>query len=192
MSTNTSRSQRKEEIRKSTLARRNAISPEERAAASSAICSLLADMDRFLDARGIHVYLSIGSEVDLGELIDIAWKMGKDVGMMRVMADGGSHQYAITPATRFQRIHLGILEPIDAEPFDMDQCDLVLVPMVAGDAECNRLGYGKGYYDQFLTSNPRPAIGVAFDVQIVDALPADDLDVPLDAIYTEQRVIGQT
>lgn len=110
--------------------------------------------------------------------------------MMRVMADGGTRQFSITPATKFQAAGLGILEPIDAEEFDMNICDLVIVPMVAGDEGCNRLGYGKGYYDQFLIGNPRPAIGVAFDVQIVRELPVDDLDVPLDAIYTERRVIG--
>lgn len=190
MSKSTIQTRLKMEMRKEALERRNAMTVEERARASSRICYWVVEDELFLDARGIHVYLPIGSEVDIRELIEVAWKLGKEVGMMRVMADGGTRQFSITPATKFQAAGLGILEPIDAEEFDMNICDLVIVPMVAGDEGCNRLGYGKGYYDQFLIGNPRPAIGVAFDVQIVRELPVDDLDVPLDAIYTERRVIG--
>lgn len=190
MPRSTIQSRLKDEIRKAALDRRNAIPAEERAASSARICSWVMDDDLFLNARGIHVYQPIGSEVDIRAIIDTAWEMGKDVGMMVVSEDGGSHQFAITAATQFQRSSLGILQPTDAEPFDMNLCDLVIVPAVAADEQCNRLGYGKGYYDQFLMSFPRPAIGVVFEAQIVPAVPIDEGDICLDGVYTEQRVIG--
>jgi 5-formyltetrahydrofolate cyclo-ligase len=179
----------KSEYRLEGLQRRNAIAAEARAAASLTICqSVMAD-NLFLDARGVHVYLPIGSEVDVRPLIDVAWELGKEVGFMRVLEDGGSRQFLITPDTKFRTTKLGILEPVDAEQFDMETCDLVIAPLVAADEKCNRLGYGKGYYDQLLIHNPRPTIGVAFDEQIFADIPIDEGDVRLDKIYTERRAI---
>lgn len=179
----------KQELRQTALELREGIAIEERAAASLVICQKIIELDRFLDARGVHVYLPFGSEVDIRPLINLLWEMGKAVALMRVMDDGGSRQYRIEPSTEYRKTSLGILEPIESELFDMEICDLVIVPVLAADQECNRLGYGKGYYDQFLTQYPRPAIGVAFDVQIFDELPADELDIRLDAIVTEKRTI---
>jgi 5-formyltetrahydrofolate cyclo-ligase len=177
-------------MRREALERRDALSAEERAVASLVICNRVMDDDMFLDARGVHVYLPIGSEVDINPLTSMAWEMGKKVGLMRVMEDGGSVQYAITPHTSYRKTKLGILEPTDAELFDLDQCDLIIAPMLAADENCNRLGYGKGYYDQFLAQYPRPTFGVAFEQQIFPDLPVDEGDVKVDTIYTEVRVIG--
>jgi 5-formyltetrahydrofolate cyclo-ligase len=179
----------KNELRQDALERRNSLPPDERAELSNAICRMIMEDDRFMDSSAVHVYLPIGSEVDIRPLIDVAWELGKGVGLMRVHADGGSQQYRITSRTKFTTGTLGILEPIDAELFDMDRCDLVIVPLVAADEQCNRLGYGKGYYDQFLTHYPRPTIGAAFDVQIYPELPTDELDIKLDTVCTEARVI---
>jgi len=181
----------KDDIRREALRRRNQLSEEERSAASLSICRAVSEDDLFIDARGIHVYIPFGSEVNIMPLIELSWELGKEVGLMRVSEDGGTAQYSITPATTYRRTRLGLLEPTDAEEFDMNICDLVIVPMLAADFECNRLGYGKGYYDQFLAHYPRPTIGVAFDEQIFESLPNDELDIRLDLIYTESRTIGE-
>ena len=180
----------KNDLRSEALRRRNAIPTARRAAASLAICRGIMEDELFLDARGIHVYLPFGTEVDIKPLIELSWEMGKEVGLMRVRDDGGISHYSISPSTDYRRTKLGILEPVDAEPFDLNLCDLILVPVLAADEDCNRLGYGKGYYDQFLAQYPRPALGVAFEDQIFPQLPVDDLDIKLDGIYTEKRFIG--
>ncbi len=181
----------KAQIRDEALQRRNAMAPDARQTASMAICRAVMEDDAFLDARGVHVYMPIGSEVDIAPLIDVAWELGKSVGMMHVNEDGGSQQLAITPTTEFRTGGgLGLRQPLDATAFDMNECDLVIVPVVAVDRERNRLGYGKGYYDQFLSFFPRPTIGVAFSLQVFDRLPCDDGDIRLDRIYTEQECIA--
>ncbi|MBC8145205.1 MAG: 5-formyltetrahydrofolate cyclo-ligase [bacterium] len=182
----------KNEIRRDALRRRNELPLEQREAASLAVCQRIMEDNRFLDARGVHVYMPIGSEVDVRPLIDVAWELGKGVGMMLVHEDGGTLQCRIVPETEFGPGPMGIPQPMNAEPFNMDLCDLVIVPVVAADEECNRLGYGKGYYDQFLTHFPRPSIGAAYEAQVVDQIPADDLDIRLDNVYTESRVIGES
>jgi 5-formyltetrahydrofolate cyclo-ligase len=181
----------KDDIRSEALRRRNSLSAGQRNEASLAICRGVMEDDLFLDARGLHVYLPFGTEVDIKPLIELSWEMGKEVGLMRVLNDGGIAHYSITPSTDYRRTKLGILEPVDAEPFDMNLCDLVIVPLLAADEDCNRLGYGKGYYDQFLAQYPRPALGVAFEDQIFPQLPFDDRDIKLDGIYTEKRFIGE-
>lgn len=143
----------------------------------------------FLDARGVHLYLPVRSEVDVQPLITVAWEMGKEVGLMRVQEDGGSEQYSIRPETKYRKGSLGILEPVEAKPFDMNICDLVVVPLVAVDEKGNRVGYGKGYYDQFLTQHPRPTVGASFEVQLFPTLPVDEMDIRLDCVVTESRII---
>ena len=175
----------KSEIRSRAIERREALDPELRRVYSQSICEALSDEERFLDARAIHTYLPVSSEVDVSPLLSVAWSLGKDVGMMVVDGDGGSTQLLISESTEYVRGPHGILQPIDAEEFDMEECDLVVVPVVAADRECNRLGYGKGYYDQFLTQFPRPTVGVAFETQIFDGLPVDAGDGRLDIVLTE-------
>jgi 5-formyltetrahydrofolate cyclo-ligase len=66
------------------------------------------------------------------------------------------------------------------------QYDAVIVPMLGFDASLHRLGYGGGYYDKFLATQPgAKKIGVCFEVGRLEALPAEPHDIPLDVIVTE-------
>ena len=67
--------------------------------------------------------------------------------------------------------------------------DVLLVPLLAFDAGCNRLGYGAGYYDRTIAALPGiRTIGCAFSLQQVDAVPVMPHDVPLDAVVTETAI----
>jgi 5-formyltetrahydrofolate cyclo-ligase len=68
--------------------------------------------------------------------------------------------------------------------------DVLLVPLVAADVARNRLGQGAGHYDRYIAAHRPRSIGLAWDVQVVEALPVDAWDVPLDAIVTPTRVFG--
>jgi 5-formyltetrahydrofolate cyclo-ligase len=85
----------------------------------------------------------------------------------------------------------GIGQPSpDCPDLPPEQVDVILVPGIAFDSTCARLGRGAGFYDRFL-ADPRVRavkIGVAFDEQIVDAVPMDRWDVRLDAVVTPTRV----
>lgn len=83
----------------------------------------------------------------------------------------------------------GVLEPTSGERVSTEQLELVIVPMVGGDEEGNRMGYGEGFYDRFLSNVSCPKIGLLFEQNVIDALPVADYDIPLDKIITEQRVI---
>ena len=82
----------------------------------------------------------------------------------------------------------GILEPENYDK-EIDKVDLVIVPCVAFDKKCHRIGYGKGCYDVFLEGMDIKRIGLAFDMQVVDAIPAEGHDIKLDKVITEKRII---
>ena len=103
---------------------------------------------------------------------------------------------ACTPTLSLEPGSFGILEPVGGEVVALAEHDAVLVPMVAFDRHCRRLGQGGGFYDRALASLPSGAgrtgpatIGVAHRFQRIDEIPCEPWDVPLDAIVTDTEVI---
>ncbi len=84
--------------------------------------------------------------------------------------------------------YAGIKEP-EGETVSPEKIDIVIVPGVAFDKKGHRLGYGKGYYDRFLSKTKAKKIGLAYDFQIVEELPAEEHDVPLSLIVTPTQII---
>ena len=84
------------------------------------------------------------------------------------------------------KFHIG--EPV-GEPVDPSCLELIIVPAVALDANRNRLGRGKGFYDRLLGSTDCPTIGVVCDFQLVDEVPVEPHDRPLDCVVTSDTVI---
>ncbi len=85
----------------------------------------------------------------------------------------------------------GILEPHEVTLIDIEQLDIVFMPLVAVDKQGNRMGMGGGYYDRTLgCSINRPyLVGMAHYCQLVEGLPVQSWDVPLDALVTEQGML---
>ena len=81
------------------------------------------------------------------------------------------------------------LDTLNQSNSDKHKIDLFLVPGVAFDKSGNRLGYGKGYYDQLLHNTTGLKIGICFDCQVVDAIPNETHDIKMDIIVTESRII---
>jgi 5-formyltetrahydrofolate cyclo-ligase len=88
----------------------------------------------------------------------------------------------------------GVREPIGGRPFDPEQIDMVIVPAVAYDRRGNRLGKGGGFYDRFLAAGAlrARACGLAFDEQLLDALPVGPHDEPVGMVVTDTDVLRFT
>jgi 5-formyltetrahydrofolate cyclo-ligase len=88
---------------------------------------------------------------------------------------------------------MGIPEPFQSEEREvlLEDIDLVIIPGAGYDYAGNRLGYGGGYYDILLAGRKKntPIIALAYEEQLVDAIPAEQHDVRVDMIVTDQRVI---
>ena len=181
-------------LRREMRRRRRALNGSERRAAARALTKRLAGSRWFINSRTIAVYLSNDGEIDLSLLVRRAWAMDKRTYLPRLFGPRlwflPFHARSVLAGNRFS-----IPEPVEpARRRIRPMClDLVLFPLVAFDGSGNRLGMGAGYYDRTFEAVRRRSewpgpkrIGVAYELQCVEALPAADWDIPLDAIVTDR------
>ena len=83
----------------------------------------------------------------------------------------------------------GVSEPTIIEPVSTDLPDLILVPLLAADRNGNRLGYGKGFYDGFLSQARGFKLGVVFNDFIIDKVPVEPFDIKLNGLISETGLI---
>lgn len=187
-----SHSQQKKTLRKELLERRNSIGDEQYRRWSKAIIDRLEGLELFREARTIHCYLSINERKEVNTL-PLARKMidrsVKLVVPITIMEDLTLEHVELKSFENVRYNEWGVPEPTGGETVPVSELDLVVVPMVGGDEEGNRMGYGKGFYDRFLKEVDCPKIGLCFERCMVESLPVNSHDVPLDGIITEKRVI---
>lgn len=177
----------KADIRKAMLARRDAIAVADRIEMSLAMCDASEALD-FVPGTVISGYMPIRSEPDLRPLMARLRERGARLCLPVVL----DRETIVFRDFVREAVHVdtgfGTSGPAeDAEELDPD---MVLLPLSAFDAVGNRLGYGAGHYDRaiarLLARGRMPVlIGTAFSLQLVEHLPAEAHDAPLDFILTE-------
>ncbi|HHZ12396.1 MAG: 5-formyltetrahydrofolate cyclo-ligase [Caldicoprobacterales bacterium] len=186
--------ERKKLIRKEMLALRNELTREEYLINNRNIRALFSTITYGYTPQNFMSYVNIGKEVNTRNIIECLLLDGKKVSVpicvtetTRLIASQIYDLAELAPS------HFGLLEPIAefVRQVDPKEIEVVLVPGLAFDRRGNRLGYGKGYYDRFLIKlSPRALkIGLAYSFQIIDEVPIDDFDIPLDIIVTEREII---
>jgi len=181
--------ERKRACRMAARDARRAIAPDVRADASAAIAGLVERLPEMDAVRTALAYGAMPDEVDAAPLIAALRARGVRIALPRVDGERLTlhwHDGDAPLATG----SFGLAEPQpDAPPADPAEIDLVIVPGVAFDHACNRLGMGAGYYDRLLAEMPRTvSVGVAFDEQVIDEVPCEPHDLPLDAVVTPSGV----
>lgn len=182
----------KQALRGRILAARDAIPAHDRVVDSDAIARGLEALPSFAAARTVLLTLPFGSEWNTLPLAALALREGKRVVMPRVdRAARMLRLHAIgDPQSDVVAGYLDIPEPRDSLPaVGPETIDWVLVPGVAFDARGRRLGYGGGFYDRLLPLIPASAarIAGAYDLQIVDEVPAGAHDRRVDCIVSPTR-----
>jgi 5-formyltetrahydrofolate cyclo-ligase len=164
------------------LCARSAIDAGARRTASAAVVERLARLPAFARAAAVLSYDAVGAELDPHALALHAWRAGKHV--YHPVAGG---------APEWRRI---VAEAVSSPPPDGDAPQppvLLVVPGVGFDLRGTRLGRGGGYYDRAIATlrhlTDVVVIGVGFDTQVVDRLPSDPWDEPVDVLVTERRVL---
>ncbi len=160
---------------------------------NNAIGARLLDWDLAQDTSAVLAYAPVPPEVDIRSALQSWLNTGKSVCLPRIDWEAKTMTPAvITSLDNLVTQRHGILEPPeDAPTIPIEDLDLILVPGVAFDEKCRRLGRGGGFYDRFLATVP-PLVktcGVAFEAQMVRSVPMDRHDRALDAVITESRLI---
>ena len=181
-------------IRNEMRRRRRALSPEEHAGLSVAVCEALlarADVRAAMAARKTFaVYLASPEEIDLTVLIERLWAAGCPVAVP-AWREGTYELVHYARDTELVAGPMGIREPAaDASGVETCEPSVWIVPGLAFTEKGARLGYGGGWYDRFLSGASPMAIslGVAYPFQIVEALPLEGHDVPLTDVVTAMQV----
>ena len=179
--------QSKSDLRTAALAAREALSPEQRAAAAEALAARGLPLE-ITPGTIVSGYSPIRGEFDPVPLMRKLAERGAQLALPAVMARGKSLAFrAWSPSDRLMLGPLGILEPSPAATELIP--DIMLVPLAAFDRLGHRIGYGAGHYDFTLAHlrkvKPITAIGLAFAAQEIEAVPALSHDVALDYVLTE-------
>ena len=180
----------KAELRALVRATRAAIPLPERRQAAIRDAAGAAGLTGVVGARGVLSYCATPEELDPSPLTRILSQSGARIAYPRVCGPGELTLHW-GDACELEPGYCGLLEPpADSEQAALGDIGLVLVPGVAFDAECHRLGMGGGFYDRLLAALPPTTlkVGLAFDEQVVGAVPREAHDVMLDAIVTPHRI----
>jgi len=185
-------------LRRSVLARRDGTDALDRTEASRRITDQLLKLPSFDSAAAVLVYLSFGSEFDTSAFIAAILAQGRRLILPRVNKKLRSLElFSVTDLARDVVPGVwGIREPNPdrCNPATAGQIGLILAPGVAFTSRCERLGYGGGFYDRLLSEwrGRRPTVvAAAFKLQIVDALPIDPTDIPVDLVVTEDAIYAR-
>lgn len=185
---------RKEEIRKKILSLRDSQTEFEVITKSELIQKRLFNLPEFKKAKTILFYVSIKSEVRTEKMIKQVLKQGKRVVLP--ISDVKERKLILSELKDFDELEPGtfnILQPKKEffRSVSPEELDLIIVPGVAFDKDGDRIGYGMGFYDKFLSSLKKriPVIGLAYELQMVDDIPVHDKDVTVDKVVTEKKRI---
>lgn len=154
------------------------------------ISEKLLSLDEYTNSKTVLAFVSKDIEVDTKAIIDKAFSHGKTVAVPRCNVERGTMTfYVIKSRSDLTSGYYGILEPKETCPELKDfSSSICLVPALAYDKELFRVGFGKGYYDEFLKDYSGVSVGVCYSDCIAEQLPKDEFDRPVNILITDSII----
>jgi 5-formyltetrahydrofolate cyclo-ligase len=184
----------KNEIRKELITKRENVEREIIVKNSQLIEEFLFDIPEFKSSTTILFYASFRNEVDTKRMIEKSIALGKRILVPICLPE--TRDLILSELKSLKELvpgHYGVKEPESqfVRPVSKEEVEVVIVPGVAFDKKGYRLGYGAGYYDRLIErlSLGCTTIGLAFEMQILNIVPAQQHDMKVDIIITEERVM---
>ena len=172
----------KKELRAQIREQKRAMTEEEIVSRSRELGKLFAASQAYRQAKTIYGYLPYNQEVRTVPMLEQALQDGKQVAVPKVYGDEMKF-ILLTDLTRVEKGYAGIPEPIDDGPIANDPTALVLMPGMVFDPQGHRIGYGGGFYDKFLASEPEhPTLALCYDFQVLPHLETEAFDIPVDTV----------
>ena len=172
-------------LRKHLLEKRDATSAELRDISSDRIHQNLKQISSFTNSQNIACYFPIGSEVDTHNILLEMLEQDKTLLLPRIV--NNNLEFCVVPnLEKLEKGSFEIMEPKESCK-KAEKINCVLIPTVGVSKTGVRLGYGKGYYDRFLSSTEPVKISLNYSKQIVKSIRSDSHDIKIDGIVTEDE-----
>jgi 5-formyltetrahydrofolate cyclo-ligase len=189
----------KKDLRKKYKELRDQLSVDEIEAKSMAIANRLLQLDTIPNGRQVweqtyfHLFLSIEEQKEVDTEFILQILAGKDKEIVVAKSNFKTLEmthYLLTDNTKFQKNEYNIYEPVDGLEMPVSKIDVVFVPLLAYDKKGNRVGYGKGFYDKFLSKCREDIIKIGLSFfEPEDAIAAvSETDIRLDYCVTPMTV----
>lgn len=178
--------------RQTLLAKRHQLDPLFIEEASQKIVTHFLGLEEFRLSDKIALYADFKGEVQTASIFRKAHALRKEVFYPAVHPETRQIQfYRVQKLMELSPGFAGILEPKNRKyPLsNLNYLDLILVPGVVFDRQGNRIGYGQGFYDRFLSRYRGKRVALAYDFQVCDSLSMERSDQRVDVIVTEERVL---
>jgi 5-formyltetrahydrofolate cyclo-ligase len=189
----TSTEERKKALRTAALYQRNALSTSESVTWSRLIQAKALELPGYLASRSVALYSPIQNEVGTDDILKHALNEKRQVFFPKIAEESSIEFFQVLSVAELKVGRFGIPEPMGVRRLSASDCAglMVFVPGVAFDAQGNRLGRGRGGYDRALKRLGKEAtfIALAYEFQIVDAVPTELWDQKVHYIITERRVL---
>ena len=172
----------KKELRDYIRKHKRAMTKEEINEKSAKLGELFLASDLYRQAKNIYGYLHYNQEVRTTAMLEQAQKDGKRIAVPKILGDTMIFVW-LDDLNAVEKGYSGIPEPVDLTPVADDPTALVLMPGMAFDPEGHRCGYGGGFYDKFLASEPgHPTLALCYDFQVLPHLETEEFDIPVDCV----------
>ena len=146
------------------------------------ICEKLVQLILESNAKVVHAYLPIGREIDISPLIASLLKQNITVVTPKTLKNRKLQNLVLKSLSEVEQGVFGTTHPANSVEYN-GNFDVIIVPGLAFDSNNYRLGYGGGYYDNFLVNHPKAfKVGIFYPVQQVDKVPTEPHDIQLDRI----------
>ena len=179
----------KREMREKYSAVRNGMDAEKREEFDKKIFDRLTAAIAYRHSNEILLYASVGSEIDTWRIFDAAIKAGKKVAFPLCFEDNTMKYYYVNSRDDLETGSFGILEPKRGlEEYSPQSLSLCVVPGIVFDKEGYRIGYGKGFYDRFLSTFPGVKVGLVYSNMIIPKVPRGRFDKHVDILISERGV----
>lgn len=178
---------KKDELRQLILSQRQTIDPKLKSDYDNWICDQLYTAIEDWDYQVIHTFIPMNDEINILPLIDRLLKEGRIIITPKTMKDRQMQNLILQSTTALEPGLFGTQHPANSIEY-IGEINLIITPGLAYDYKGNRLGYGGGYYDTFLSEQQNAhSIGIAYPFQRIKYIPVGSTDYPVNDVISKRE-----
>ncbi|WP_085508875.1 5-formyltetrahydrofolate cyclo-ligase [Thalassobacillus devorans] len=168
------------------------LSKDEKGLIEQKLADQLLQSEIYKEADTIGITISQKNEWNTSPIIEKSWQLGKTAAVPKCNPGPRHlHFYQLDDFNQLETVFYDLQEPNPnlCEPKKKSAIDLIIVPGLLFDTRGYRIGYGGGYYDRFLSDYQGKTVALASNAQVVEALPHEAFDIPVDHLITEDGFV---